>query len=68
MKIKYFEQTDTLYIEFRNAEIVETKDYDDNTLIDVDADGHVCGITLEHAKQRADIPAFSYEQITDQAA
>lgn len=68
MKIKYFEDTDTLYIEFRAAEIAETRDYDDNTLIDIDAAGQVCGITVEHAKQRVDLPQFSYEQIGRQAA
>lgn len=68
MKIKYFEDTDTLYIEFRDAEVLETRDYDDNTLIDIDAAGQVCGITVEHAKQRVDLPGFSFEQISRQAA
>jgi uncharacterized protein YuzE len=63
MKIKYFQDTDTLYIEFRNVEVAETEDYDEDTLIDLDNNGHVCGITIEHASERADIPAFSYEQI-----
>jgi uncharacterized protein YuzE len=64
MKIKYFQDTDTLYIEFRQAEVVETKDLDENTLLDLDRDGNICGITIEHARDRADIPAFSYEQIS----
>ena len=63
MKIKYFQDTDTLYIEFRTVDKAETKDYDEDTYIDIDAKGNVCGITTEHAKERADIPAFSYEQI-----
>lgn len=63
MKIKYFQDTDTLYIEFRPAEVAETKDLDENTLIDIDANGNICGITVEHAKERAEIPQFSYEQI-----
>ena len=63
MKIKYFQDTDTLYIEFRQAEIVETKDFDENTLFDMDAFGNVCGITVEHAKSREEMPAFSYEEI-----
>jgi uncharacterized protein YuzE len=67
MKIKYFEGTDTLYIGFRDAEILETRDYDDNTLIDIDAAGQVCGMTVEHAKQRVDLPQFSYEQIGNHA-
>jgi uncharacterized protein YuzE len=33
MKIQYFQETDTLYIEFRPAEVAETKDLDENTLL-----------------------------------
>jgi uncharacterized protein YuzE len=63
MKIKYFQDTDTLYIEFRSVEVAETKDLNENTLLDLDGEGNLCGITIEHAKERADIPHFSYEQI-----
>ena len=63
MKIKYFQDTDTLYIEFRSAPVNETRDLDENTLLDVDAQGNICTITVEHAKERADIPHFSFEQI-----
>src|SRR2546423_459822 len=63
MKVKYVEDTDTLYIELRPAQIAETKDLDENTLLDLDAEGNICGITIEHAKERTDIPSFSYEQI-----
>ena len=63
MKIQYFQETDTLYIELKTAEVAETKDLDENTLLDMDRDGKLCGITIEHASQRADIPRFSYEQV-----
>jgi len=63
VKIKYFQDTDTLYIEFRPVEVAETKDLDENTLLDLDRDGNICGITIEHARDRADIPHFSFEQI-----
>lgn len=63
MKIKYFQDTDTLYIEFRQTEVSETRDLDEDTLLDLDRDGNVCAITVEHAIERADIPHFSYEQI-----
>ena len=62
MKIKYFQDTDTLYIEFREADVAETKDLDENTLLDLDKEGNICAITVEHAKERADIPHFSFEQ------
>jgi uncharacterized protein YuzE len=63
MKIKYFQDTDTFYIEFRAAEVVESRDFDENTLIDVDSKGDMCAITIEHASERADIPHFSFEQV-----
>ena len=63
MKICHFEDTDTLLIEFRVAAITETRDLDENTLLDVDADGNICAITVEQASHRAGIPQFSYEQV-----
>ena len=32
MKIKYFADTDTLYIEFREGTVAETRDMDENTV------------------------------------
>lgn len=63
MKIQYFQDTDTLYIELRPADVAETKDLDENTLLDLDSKDQICGITIEHASERADIPHFSFEQI-----
>jgi uncharacterized protein YuzE len=63
MKIRYFEDTDTLYIEFRAAEIAETRDLDKNTILDLDKEGQVCAITIEHARDRAEIPNFSFEHV-----
>ena len=63
MKIRYFQDTDTLYIEFKAAEVAETRDLDENTLLDLDRDGNIRGITVEHARERTDIPRFSYEQV-----
>jgi uncharacterized protein YuzE len=63
MKIRYFESTDTLLIEFRDLPVAETRDLDENTVLDLDAEGNICAITLEHASKRAGIPQFSYEQV-----
>jgi uncharacterized protein YuzE len=63
MRIRYFEATDTLFIECRDAPVADTRDLDENTLLDVDANGNICAITIEHASQRADIPQFSFEKI-----
>jgi uncharacterized protein YuzE len=63
MKIRYFADTDTLHIEFRETAIAETRDLDDDTVLDLDDRGNLCSITLEHASARAGVPQFSYEQI-----
>jgi uncharacterized protein YuzE len=63
VRIRYFIGTDTLLIEFRDAEVAETRDLDEDTILDIDVDGNICAITVEHASQRTDIPQFSYQQI-----
>ena len=64
MKIQYFTDTDTPIIHSGARPVTETRDLDENTLLDVDADGNICAITVEHASTRAGIPEFSYEQVT----
>jgi len=56
MKIQYFRDTDTLYIEFNGQDIAETRDLDDNTMLELDVEGKVCALTLEHASSRAGLP------------
>jgi len=63
MKIRYFHDTDTLYIEFRPAQVVETRGLDEETQLDLDAKGHVCAITMEHASERTDLGALDYHQV-----
>ncbi|NJN71752.1 MAG: DUF2283 domain-containing protein [Limnothrix sp. RL_2_0] len=64
MKIQYFQDTDTLYLEFNQNPIEETKDVNENMLVDLDRDGKVCAITIEHAQNLTNLNAFSFETIT----
>lgn len=63
MKVKYFEDTDTLYIEFRESGIAESRDLDENTVLDIDEQGNVCAITFEHASQHTDVRHLTVEGI-----
>jgi uncharacterized protein YuzE len=63
VKIRYFCDTDTLYIEFRPGPVAETRDLDEDTQLDLDSSGNIRAITLEHASERADLPALDYEQV-----
>ncbi|MDP4625665.1 MAG: DUF2283 domain-containing protein [Akkermansiaceae bacterium] len=64
MKAKYFKETDTLYFELREAEVVETRELDEDTILDYDSDGNVVGITLEHARMKAGGEKVEFEMIT----
>ena len=63
MKISHFEDTDTLLIELKPGSVVETRDLDEDTLIDFDAQGQVLAITLEHASARARLSSFSFDRV-----
>jgi len=60
MKITYFDDTDTLLVEFAEVAVEDTRDIDDNTLGEYDSEGNLVAITLEHASKRADLRSFSY--------
>jgi uncharacterized protein YuzE len=63
MKVQYFADTDTLYIEFRDRDIAQSKDLDENTVLDLDANGNVRAITFEHASDRTDVHRLTVEGI-----
>jgi uncharacterized protein YuzE len=63
MKIRYFTDTDTLLVQLRDVPVVETRDLDENIVVDLDGAGNICAITIEHASARAGAPDFSYEQV-----
>ena len=65
MTIQYFEDADTLYIVLKNGDVAETRDLDENTLIEFDAKGNLVAITIEHARERAELPDFSFQRVTE---
>jgi len=63
MELKYFPDTDTLLINFTHKDIVETRNINENILIELDRDGQLVSMTIEHAKQHMDIENFSYQNV-----
>lgn len=63
MKIKYFEDTDTLLIELKSGPVSETRDLDENTLLDFDDQGRVLAITIEHATERTELKSISFDRM-----
>ena len=39
MKVKYFEDTDTLHVELSDSKVAETKELTENLYVDLDSDG-----------------------------
>ena len=63
MKIRYFSDTDTALIEFSNETVAETKELSENLYIDLDSRGNPVSMTIEHAKEKANISEVSYLQM-----
>lgn len=68
MKIRYFADTDTALIEFSTVSVVETKEISENLYIDLDEKGNLVSMTIEHAKQKANISEVSYLQMEKTSA
>jgi uncharacterized protein YuzE len=68
MKIRYFADTDTALIEFSNEAVVETKEISENLYMDLDDKGNLVSMTIEHAKEKANISEVSYLQMGKSAA
>ncbi|MBU1600203.1 DUF2283 domain-containing protein [bacterium] len=62
MNIKYFSDTDTALVEFSGNKIEETRELSENIYIDLDSQGNIVSITIEHAKKVAHLPDISYQQ------
>ena len=61
MKAKYFPDTDTLLLTFSESEIVESYDLNEDVLLDINIDGHIVNMTVEHATKQTNVNEFSYQ-------
>ncbi len=68
MRVKYFSDTDTAHIEFTESDVYETREISENIYIDVDENGNLVSMTIEHAKMNAMLSEFSLEEITSKSA
>ena len=58
MKLRYFPETDSLYIELRDAPSAETREVAADLNVDLGADGGVVGFDIDHAAARLDLDAI----------
>ena len=68
MKVRYFPDTDTAQVEFKDNVVHETKEISENIYIDIDAKGNLVAMTIEHAKANANLWEFSFQEMAQQTA
>ena len=68
MKIRYFSDTDTALIEFSSKPVIEIKEISENLYIDLDENGNLVSMTIEHAKDKAGISEISYLRMEESTA
>ena len=68
MRVKYFSDTDTAHIEFTDKTIQETKEISENIYVDIDGQGNIVSMTIEHARDNAGLWEFSYQEMSRQNA
>ena len=55
MKLNYFPDTDTLYIELAEHASVESREVSEGVVIDYDARGNLVGIDIDNASTKVDL-------------
>ena len=63
MKIHYYPETDSLYIELRAGPGTETREISDGLNVDLDAEGGVVGFDIDHASRRLDLSTLETEAL-----
>lgn len=52
MKINYYPETDSLYIDLSHKPSVESREVSDGVVLDYDETGSLVGIDIDHASQK----------------
>jgi len=67
MRIKHFEDTDTALIELGSQAVAETRELSEDIYLDLDRDGNVVSITIEHASRRGDLAEIVFQRVAEPA-
>ncbi len=55
MKINYYSETDSLYIDFGAAPATESEEVREGVVIDLDSNGNITGVDIQHASEKLDL-------------
>ena len=60
MKVSYYPDTDTLYIDFADRPSVDSDEVSPDVVLDMDADNRIVGIEIERASEKMDLTNLSF--------
>ncbi len=63
MKISYYSETDTLYIDLNSAVGTDTAKVAPDVAVDLDADGNLVRVEIEHASRRVDLSRLDTQSL-----
>ncbi len=63
MKLHYYPETDSLYVEFKAGPGTETREVADGLNVDLDGDGNVVGFDIDRASRRVDLSTLEAEAL-----
>ncbi len=55
MKLHYYPETDSLYIDLNSRPSADSREIADGLVADFDAEGNVVGIDIDHASEKLDL-------------
>jgi uncharacterized protein YuzE len=55
MKLNYYRDTDSLYIDFSSRPSVSSLEISEGVVLDYDADGNITGIDIDNASRKIDL-------------
>ena len=55
MKLNYYPETDSLYIDLSEMPSVESREISEGVLLDYDADGRLVGIDIDNASHKVEM-------------
>ena len=63
MKLNYYPETDSLYIDLASRASVESQEVSEGVVLDYDADGNLVGIDIDHASRKLNLREVVTSQI-----
>ncbi|MDE2059279.1 MAG: DUF2283 domain-containing protein [candidate division NC10 bacterium] len=55
MKLKYYPDTDSLYIDLSGKVSADSKEISEGVILDYDVDGNIVGIDIDNASKKVDM-------------